>query len=317
MKDLNKHQAVMVTEVLKGLNIQPQSVYLDATFGRGGHARAILKELGQKGRLLAMDRDPTAIEAGLMLQREDPRLSLQLGPFSGLYQFCESQNLVGKVAGVLLDLGVSSPQLDNKERGFSFREEGPLDMRMDPTSGFSAAEWINQASEEEISKVLKEYGEERFHKRIARAIIAARSQAPITTTVQLAEIIKKANPAWEKHKHPATRSFQAIRIWVNNELNELSAGLEQGLAVLSPEGRLVVISFHSLEDRIVKQFIQKHERGDDHPRGLPVTFDKLNRKCRRIGRKTKPSDSEIAQNPRARSAVMRVAEKLEETCVFH
>lgn len=302
------HQAVMVSEVLAGLAIQPNGIYVDATFGRGGHARAILNELGQTGRLLVMDRDPLAIESAQALAKADARVFVRHSPFSQLYSFCEEMGVVGKVNGVLLDLGVSSPQLDNGERGFSFRLEGPLDMRMDPTTGISAAEWINNAPEAFISSILQQLGEERFHRRIASAIVEARKVTAITTTLQLAAIVSKAHPAWEKHKHPATRVFQAIRLFVNNELGELSTALDQILRVLVDKGRMVVISFHSLEDRIVKQFIQQHERGDEHPIGLPIMFAELNQRLRRVGQKRKPTDHEINRNPRARSAVLRVAE---------
>ena len=302
------HQAVMVAEVLTGLNIQSNGIYVDATFGRGGHARAILNKLGKTGRLLVMDRDPLAIEAAQELAKADVRVCVRHSPFSKLYAFCQDMDVVGKVNGILLDLGVSSPQLDNGERGFSFRLDGPLDMRMDPTTGISAAEWINVETEEVLSCIFQQFGEERFHRRIAHAIVEARMIDPITTTLQLASIVSKAHPAWERHKHPATRVFQAIRLFINNELNELSTCLEHMLPVLASESRMAVISFHSLEDRIVKQFIQKHERGDEHPRGLPIPFVELNQRLRRVGKKLKPIDSEINRNPRSRSAVLRVAE---------
>lgn len=309
-KTENEHQAVMVNEVLEGLNIQKQGIYIDATFGRGGHSKAILAKLNEEGRVFAMDKDPEAEQAAKDLSANDPRFVFKRGSFSGVYAYCEELGLVGKIAGILMDLGVSSPQLDKPSRGFSFRLDGPLDMRMDPSSGISAAEWLNTAEEAEISNVLKEYGEERFHKRMARAIINARSQSPITTTLQLAEIITKANPAWERHKNPATRSFQAIRIYINRELEDLTLGLEQALKVLLPEGRLVVISFHSLEDRIVKRFIQKNEEGNSVPHYLPLPTENFGKKCLRIGKKRKASEAELALNPRARSAILRVAEKI-------
>lgn len=306
------HTPVLLAEVLEGLNIQPSGIYVDATFGRGGHSEAILKRLGPKGTLWVMDRDPEAIVMAKALAEKDKRVQVKKAAFSGLMKFCQENALQGKVNGILLDLGVSSPQLDSPHRGFSFRLDGPLDMRMDPTTGMSAADWINQAEESEIDGVLKEYGEERFHRRIARAIIGARNSGLITTTKQLADIVTKANPAWEKHKHPATRSFQAIRLFINNELGELIECLDQALEVLAPKGRLAVISFHSLEDRIVKRFIQKHERGDEHPIRLPIRDAELNRRCRRVGRFVKPTDEETHQNPRARSARLRIAEKLGE-----
>lgn len=303
------HTPVMLDAVLEGLNIQPQGTYIDATFGRGGHARAILEKLNQEGQLFVFDRDPEAICEANTLAANDKRVKAQSGSFKNLYAFCEAENLIGRVDGILFDLGVSSPQLDSAARGFSFKQDGPLDMRMDPTTGISAADWLNTAEEAVISEVLKTLGEERFHKRIARAIIVARQLSPITATRQLAEIVSKANPAWEKTKHPATRSFQAIRIFINNELEEISLGLEQALEILAEGGRLAVISFHSLEDRLVKRFIQKHEKGDDYPIGLPVLASQMNQKLRRIGRSIKPTESEVEKNKRARSAILRLAEK--------
>ncbi len=305
-----EHQSVLLQEVIQGLNIQPEGIYIDATFGRGGHANAILKKLKSQGRLLVLDKDPEAILVANEISRLDKRVISRQASFANLFAICEAEGIVGKVNGILMDLGVSSPQLDTAERGFSFRLDGPLDMRMDPTAGISAAEWINQAEESEIRMVLKTFGEERFHRRIARAITNARMESPITTTAKLAEIVKKANPAWEKNKHPATRSFQAIRIFVNHELDELAMGLDQALDVLALEGRLAVISFHSLEDRIVKRFIQKQEKGDEYPVGLPILAKDLNQKLKRVGRKIKPSLKEISQNSRARSAVLRLAEKI-------
>lgn len=307
----DKHQSVMVKEVLEGLNIQEQGIYIDATFGRGGHSKAILQQLNKEGRVFAMDKDPEAEAVAKTLSANDARFTFKKGSFSGVYDFCQELGLLGKVSGILMDLGVSSPQLDNPVRGFSFRLEGPLDMRMDPSTGISAAEWLNEAEETEISRVLKEFGEERFHRRIARAIINARSQKPIMTTLELAQIVTKANPAWERHKNPATRSFQAIRIYINRELEDLASGLEQALEVLLPKGRLVVISFHSLEDRLVKRFIQKNEAldSDNIPSYIPLPIHNEKKKCHRVGKKIKPSELEIARNPRARSAILRVAEK--------
>lgn len=305
-----QHQPVMMVEVIKALNIQENGIYIDATFGRAGHANAILERLGSKGRLLAMDRDPAVLDIVDQLSASDSRFTFKGTAFSQMQVFCEEQNVVGKIDGILMDLGVSSPQLDTAERGFSFRLQGPLDMRMDPSQGITAAEWINSAEESEIAFVLKEYGEERFHRRIARAIIQARNLSPITMTLQLAEIVAKANPAWERHKHPATRSFQAIRIWINRELEEVALGLEQALQLLTSKGRLVVISFHSLEDRLVKHFFQKNEQGDDIPKHLPVLSNKMNQRCRRVGKKIKPSEEEIFNNPRSRSAILRIAEKV-------
>lgn len=303
------HIPVMLDPVLEGLNVRPDGIYIDATFGRGGHARAILAVLNQKGRLLLLDRDPEAIREAQQLAANDARVIVRQGTFQNLYVIAESENWIGKVNGILFDLGVSSPQLDSADRGFSFKSDGPLDMRMDPSTGISAAEWINTAEESDISEVLKTLGEERFHRRIAHAIIAARNVKPITTTRALAEIVSKANPAWEKIKHPATRSFQAIRMFINNELEEITLGLDQALEILAVGGRLAVISFHSLEDRLVKRFIQKHERGDEYPIGLPILASQMNQRLKRLGRSIKPTGLEIAKNKRARSAILRLAEK--------
>lgn len=303
------HIPVMLEPVLQGLNIRADGIYIDATFGRGGHARAILDKLNHNGRLLVLDRDPEAIFEAKALAAADKRVLVRQGTFKNLFVFCESENWIGKVNGILFDLGVSSPQLDSADRGFSFKNDGSLDMRMDPATGISAADWLNSAEESEINEVLKIFGEERFHRRIAHAIIAARNVAPITTTRQLREIVSKANPAWEKNKHPATRSFQAIRIFINNELEEITCGLDQALEILAVGGRLAVISFHSLEDRIVKRFIQKHEKGDEHPIGLPIFASQMNQRLRRLGRSIKPAVWEIAKNNRARSAILRLAEK--------
>lgn len=304
-----EHQAIMVPEVLTALKVKPDGVYIDATFGRGGHSKAILNQLGPNGQLWVMDRDPQAIAVARALAEMDTRVTVLHQSFAHLLNTCQEKGLVGKINGVLLDLGVSSPQLDNAERGFSFRLDGPLDMRMDPTTGISAAEWIKDAREDDIASILKNFGEERFHRRIARAIVEARAVAPITTTMQLANIVSKANPAWEKHKHPATRSFQAIRMHVNNELGELSNVLDQMLEVLADKGRMVIISFHSLEHSMVKQFIETHVQGDEYPRGLPILHSQLNQKLCKIGKKIKPSESEIHENPRSRSAILRVAER--------
>jgi len=304
------HKPVMLEAVLEGLNIKADGVYVDCTFGRGGHARAILERLGPEGRLLALDRDPQAVEAARSLAEQDARFSIQRGSFTMLKTLVEDRGLLGKVDGLLLDLGVSSPQLDDPERGFSFQQDGPLDMRMDNESGQSVAEWLAEAGERDISQVLFDYGEERHGKRIARAICKARNEAPITTTAQLVEIISAANPSHEKHKHPATRSFQAFRIFINRELDELHEVLSQTLDVLAVGGRLAIISFHSLEDRIVKRFIRKQVRGDDMPRDLPVTADMLNPRMRAIGKAIYADEAELAVNPRSRSAVLRIAERL-------
>lgn len=309
------HHTVLLDEAVAAMLATDQapeeaSVYVDGTFGRGGHSRALLAQMKDDGVLLAFDRDPEAIAVAQQMQRDDPRLMPQHSAFAELAEVLGQRDLVGRVDGVLLDLGVSSPQLDDAARGFSFLRDGPLDMRMDTTTGQSAAQWINSASETEIADVLYRYGEERHSRRMARRIVAERAIAPITRTGALAEMIKEANPAWERDKHPATRAFQGIRLFINGELEQLELALDQALEVLKPGGRLVVISFHSLEDRIAKRFIAKHAKGDDFPRGLPVSQSQLNPRLRGIGKAQKPSRAEIERNPRARSAVMRVAVKL-------
>ena len=305
------HRPVMLGEVMEALNIKPTGIYVDATFGRGGHAAAILQRLDEQGRLLAMDRDPAAVQAASQRFAGEPRFAIKQGPFAGLYDFLADQGLLGQVDGLLLDLGVSSPQLDDAARGFSFRHDGPLDMRMDPTVGVSAAEWLAHASEGDIATVLREFGEERYARRISRAIVTARQQAPIETTLQLAAIVAAANPAWEKGKDPATRSFQALRIHINRELDQLQACLDHVIEMLAVGGRLAVISFHSLEDRMVKRFIRRLSLGEALPRGLPVTGKQQNVRLRRLGRAQRASPQEVAANPRARSAILRVAEKLQ------
>lgn len=305
----SQHRPVLLEESLAALSIRPDGRYVDATFGRGGHSGAILERLGPDGALLAIDKDPAAVEHGRRLFAEDPRFRIRRGSFAQLGAMVAEAGWEG-VHGVLMDLGVSSPQLDDPERGFSFLRDGPLDMRMDPAVGESAAAWINKAPEREIVRVLREYGEERFAPRIAAAILAERQREPILGTGRLAEIISKAHPAWEKGKHPATRGFQAIRIWINGELEDLRLGLGQALEVLVSGGRLAVISFHSLEDRIVKRFIRDEARGDDLPRGVPVRADQLNRRLRALGGAVTPGAEEVVANPRARSAVLRAAERL-------
>ena len=305
-----QHITVLLNEAVAALVTDTSGFYVDGTFGRGGHSALVMQQLSADGRLLGIDKDLAAIATANARFADDARFAIAHGSFAELAQLVDVRGMTSKVSGVLLDLGVSSPQLDEAERGFSFMQDGPLDMRMDQTRGQSAADWVNSASEDEITWVFKEYGEERFAKRMARAIIAERQKSPFTRTKHLAEVIKEANPAWEKGKHPATRAFQAIRIQVNNELTDLDAVLEQALAVLAPGGRLVVISFHSLEDRAVKRFIRRQELGDPVPKGLPVRDDQLNKRMRSIGKAIKASDAEVAANVRSRSAVMRVAEKL-------
>lgn len=305
-----EHITVLLQEAVDGLAIRPNGVYVDGTFGRGGHSRLILEHLGPDGRLYAIDRDPTAI--AVAKSWNDPRFEIISGQFSGLYEYMAERDLLGKVDGLLLDLGVSSPQLDDAERGFSFMNDGPLDMRMDPEHGESAADWLARAEAKEIAWVLKTYGEERFAMRIANAIVHDRDLTPFTRTRQLADMIARVVPIKEKHKHPATRSFQAIRIHVNQELKEVEDTLAASLAILAPQGRLAVISFHSLEDRIVKQFIRQQERGEQPPRGLPITEAELRKTqtLKSVGKAIKPSDSEIDRNVRSRSSVLRVAERL-------
>jgi len=305
-----QHRAVLLNEAVAALAVKPAGVYVDATFGRGGHAMKVMEGLDQSGRLLAIDKDPEAVAVAQQKFGVDARFLIQQGSFAMLSQLVEAQGLTGKVSGVLLDLGVSSPQLDDASRGFSFRNDGPLDMRMNPDVGESAAQWVARAPVDEIIKVLRDYGEERYAPRIARAIVAAREETPIETTAQLQEIVAKANPSWEKGKDPATRAFQAIRIAVNHELDDLHAVLDQALDTLEVGGRLVVISFHSLEDRIVKRFMRDQERGKQFPRGLPVMESTQGKRLRRVGKAVYAGKEELAVNPRARSAVMRIAEKL-------
>lgn len=304
------HQPVLLAEVLAALRVRPDGIYLDGTFGRGGHAAEILARLGPDGRLLAVDKDPQAVAVARQRFGSDTRFAIEHGSFITLGQRVAERGWMGKVDGILLDLGVSSPQLDEAERGFSFRFDGPLDMRMDPECGMSAADWLAQAAEEEIARVLKEYGEERFAKRIARAIVQSRAQVSITRTIQLQEIVARANPAWEKGKDPATRTFQAIRIFINRELEDLDEFLAQSVELLAVGGRLAVISFHSLEDRRVKQFIRLQQHGADLPPDLPLTQAQMwQPRLRAVGKKIVAGARELAANPRARSAVLRVAEK--------
>lgn len=305
-----QHVTVLLNEAVQMLISNPKGVYIDGTFGRGGHSALILQKLSPEGALLAIDKDVAAIATAKEKFSADARFSIAHESFASLKSLAAERSLVGKVHGILLDLGVSSPQLDEAERGFSFMQDGPLDMRMDQTRGQSAAEWVNTADEDEIAWVLKEFGEERFAKRMARALVTERQKKAFSRTGHLAEVIKAANPAWEKGKHPATRAFQAIRIHVNRELEDLEAVLAQALEVLAPGGRLVVISFHSLEDRLVKRFIRQQEQGDPVPKGLPLREDQLHKTMRSLGKAIKASDAEVNENVRSRSAVMRVAEKL-------
>ncbi len=298
---MSTHQPVLLKEALHYLNIQPDGYYIDGTFGQGGHAREILKRLGENGKLLAIDKDPAAIRTAEQDPSfQDPRFLIKHGSFTQMQEWVEQAGWQGKVHGILLDLGVSSPQLDIAERGFSFLKEGPLDMRMNPDTGPDAATWIRQVKEQTLAQVLKEYGEERFAKRISSAIVQARKKKKITTTTELAEIIKHACPSRERKKHPATRSFQGIRIFINRELDELHTCLSQCINALAAGGRLIVISFHSLEDRIVKQFMRTQEK---MPTG-EQRFQRITKKA------VRPEWPEIKENPRARSAILRVLEKL-------
>ncbi|MBM7061610.1 16S rRNA (cytosine(1402)-N(4))-methyltransferase RsmH [Pseudomonas sp. UL073] len=307
-----RHVTVLLEEAVEALAVRADGCYLDGTFGRGGHSRLILEKLGPGGRLVGFDKDPLAIASGQELAAEDGRFVVVQRSFAELGEQVAVAGLTGKVAGVLLDLGVSSPQLDDAERGFSFLNDGPLDMRMNPDRGVSAADWLASAAEDEIARVFKEYGEERFAKRMARAVVQRRAERPFERTADLAEVLKEANPAWEKNKHPATRAFQGLRIHINSELADLERGLDAALEALEVGGRLVVISFHSLEDRIVKLFMRKHAKGeaDKLPRNLPVAIKPFEPRIKLLGKPQYASDEEVKANPRSRSAVMRVAEKL-------
>ena len=301
-----EHRPVLLEEVLEHLRIVKGGIYVDCTFGRGGHDRAVLSKLDERGGLLAIDKDPEAVEAARDLHEHDPRFTIERGSFTMLERLAERSGISGKVNGILFDLGISSPQLEVPARGFSFLHEGPLDMRMDPTAGKSAAEWLATAHQEEIAEIMWRFGEERFAKRIARAIVEARRTTPITTTRQLAAIVARASPT-QQRIHPATRCFQAIRIFLNQELAELSMALPQAVRVLAPGGRLLGISFHSLEDRIVKRFMRDQARGGDYRVATPA--EKRYPTLRLIG-KFRASRWEVMSNPRARSALLRVAERL-------
>ena len=311
-----EHITVLLHEAVNGLALKENGIYIDGTFGRGGHSRLILSQLSEHGRLIAVDRDPRAIAEAEKIQ--DPRFHIEHNSFSLIPDICQKLDLVGKIDGILLDLGVSSPQLDEAERGFSFMKDGPLDMRMDTTQGLSAAEWLKQVSVDDLTWVLKTFGEERFAKRIATAIVEFNKSAVkngtecLSRTSQLAELIAQSVPFKDKHKHPATRSFQAIRIYINAELDELESVLNSALDMLAPEGRLSIISFHSLEDRMVKHFMRKQSKGEDIPRGLPLREDQIqrNQKLKIIGKVIQPSEAEISANPRSRSAVLRIAERV-------
>ncbi|HSS47244.1 MAG TPA: 16S rRNA (cytosine(1402)-N(4))-methyltransferase RsmH [Burkholderiales bacterium] len=306
----SQHATVLLNEAVEALKVRPNGVYVDCTFGRGGHSRLLLEMLGKNGRLVALDKDPAAVKAARTLK--DARFCIVHRRFAALREVLYELG-IKHVDGVLMDLGLSSPQLEDAARGFSFRRDGPLDMRMDISRGETAAEWLERANEEEIGEVIKKYGEERFAKQIARAIVAARKAGPVDTTRQLAQIVAAAVRTREPNQDPATRTFQALRIYLNQELEELSLVLPQTVDALKPGGRLVVISFHSLEDRMVKRFMRDEARADDLPARLPLRTNEMRSpKLHVIGKTVRPGVREIAANPRARSAVMRVAERTEE-----
>ncbi|NVC63451.1 16S rRNA (cytosine(1402)-N(4))-methyltransferase RsmH [Vibrio sp. 05-20-BW147] len=316
MTNTFQHISVLLHESIDGLAIKPDGIYIDGTFGRGGHSRTILSKLGENGRLYSIDRDPQAIaEAGKI---DDPRFTIIHGPFSGMAGYAEQYDLVGKVDGVLLDLGVSSPQLDDAERGFSFMKDGPLDMRMDPTSGIPVSQWLMEADLDDITWVIREFGEDKHARRIAKAIVAHREDAtkePLTRTSQLAKLISEAAPkSFKEKKHPATRAFQAFRIYINSELEEIDTALKGAARILAPEGRLSVISFHSLEDRMVKRFMRKESKGPEVPHGIPLTEAQIkamgSANMKTVGKAIMPTAQEIELNPRSRSSVLRIAEKL-------
>lgn len=304
------HQTVLLHEAVEALAIKEDGCYIDGTYGRGGHSANVLAGLGEKGRLIVIDKDPEAIADAQETYKNDHRVFVWQGSFSRFADALAAAGINNGADGMLLDLGVSSPQLDDAERGFSFMREGALDMRMNPATGISAAEWVRNTSEKEIATALWQYGEERFSRRIARKIVEFRAEEPIETTTQLANLIALAVPKREPGKNPATRSFQAIRIVVNKELDDLQDCLQASLEHLSVNGRIVVISFHSLEDRIVKRFLQLQKRGPKLPRGLPVLNDYYQPKMKTIGKAIKPSIEEISENKRSRSAIMRIGERV-------
>ena len=313
-----QHIPVMTDEIIAGLKIKPSGVYIDATFGRGGHSMAILQQLAEEGRIIAIDKDPAAVAIARQLQTTDPRITIYHGSFARIMEFCVAEDLVGKVDGIVLDLGVSSPQLDEAARGFSFMQDGPLDMRMDPTVGQSAAAWLASATATEIVAVLKNYGEEKYAKLLAKAIIRAQSSEPIVTTKRLADIITNVYPKkYTLTKHPATKSFQAIRIFINNELEDLQQVLAPIVKILTTTGRLAIISFHSLEDRIVKQFINHEAKGDKYPARFAIRASELDPTLKKIGKPQRATDFETASNGRSRSAILRIAEKLAPRQVNH
>ena len=305
-----EHSTVLLKEAVDGVAIDADGFYIDGTFGRGGHTAELLSRLSEKGSVIAIDKDLDAIAAGQARFAKEDRLTLVHASFAELAEIVKQAGKHGEVAGVLLDLGVSSPQLDVAERGFSFLRDGPLDMRMDTSKGLSAAEWLASADEQDIAKVIKEYGEDRFARRMAAAIVRERAEKPIERTVQLAKILADAHPAWERGKHPATKAFQAIRIFINRELADLEDLLQQVVDSLTVGGRLVVISFHSLEDRRVKRFIRDQERGIKLPKNLPIPDVDRGVRLVKVGKAIKPAAIEVENNVRSRSAVMRIAERV-------
>ena len=316
MTEAFKHISVLLNESIDGLAIKPDGTYIDGTFGRGGHSRTILSKLGENGRLFSIDRDPQAIAEAQKI--DDPRFTIIHGPFSGMAEYAERYDLVGQVDGVLLDLGVSSPQLDDAERGFSFMKDGPLDMRMDPTTGVPVSQWLVEADLDDITWVIREFGEDKHARRIAKGIIAYQENEenePLTRTGQLAKLISDVAPkSFKEKKHPATRAFQAFRIYINSELEEIDTALKGAASILAPQGRISVISFQSLEDRMVKRFIRKESQGPQVPHGLPLTEDQIkalgSADLKPIGKAIKPSKDEVDENTRSRSSVLRIAEKL-------
>ncbi|BES72686.1 16S rRNA (cytosine(1402)-N(4))-methyltransferase RsmH [Marinobacter nanhaiticus D15-8W] len=306
------HLSVLLEEAVEAMVADASGRYVDGTFGRGGHSRQVLARLGEHGELIGIDKDPEAISVGEQLASEDRRFHICHGSFAELDRFVADAGW-GGISGMLMDLGVSSPQLDDATRGFSFMRNGPLDMRMNPQQAPSAAEWLNTAKEKDIADVIWRYGEERFSRRIARAVVERRVEEPLATTRELAELVSAAVPRKEKHKHPATRTFQAVRMFINRELDDLEAGLKLAAHLLEPGGRLVVISFHSLEDRMVKRFMRDLARGPQLPRGLPVTADQAESDFRLIGKAIKAETDEVTDNVRARSAVMRILERRSRT----
>jgi len=303
------HIPVLKREALDALNIRSGCIYVDATLGRAGHAQSISELIGDKGRLIGIDRDPRAIELGERVFEGDSRVEILHGEFNRMVDLLTEHTDVASVDGVLMDLGVSSPQLDQAERGFSFMRDGALDMRMNPTQGQSAAQWLERVDERDLMMVLFDLGEEKFARRIARAIVEARAEEPIESTLQLVSIVEQAIPKKEKNKHPATRTFQAIRLHVNQELFQVSSALPQVVELLNEGGRLAVISFHSLEDRIVKRFIRELSTPNLPPKNIPVTEEAYLTPLKAIGKAIKPSKQEVLENPRSRSSVLRIAER--------